>query len=35
VTRGRDFPAEVIKRLKTAGFKNITRFKEENYVVAK
>jgi hypothetical protein len=35
VTKGRDFPAEVIKRLKKAGFKEVQRFKEENYVIAK
>jgi uncharacterized protein len=34
IQRGRDFPAEVIARIKKAGFKNIKRFKEENYVIA-
>ncbi len=34
ITRGRDFPAEVIKRLETAGFTKIKRYTEENYVVA-
>lgn len=33
--RGRDFPAEVMKRLETAGFTDIKRYKEDNYVVAK
>jgi uncharacterized protein len=32
--RGRDFPAEVIARIKKAGFSSIKRFKEENYVIA-
>jgi hypothetical protein len=35
VTRGRDFPAEVIARLKKAGFAHVTRFAKENYVVAR
>jgi uncharacterized protein len=35
VQRGRDFPAEVIARIKKAGFKNIKRYKEENYVVGR
>jgi predicted methyltransferase len=34
VQRGRDFPAEVIARLKKAGFKTVKRFKEENYIIA-
>jgi uncharacterized protein len=32
--RGRDFPAEVIARIKKAGFSKVQRFKEQNYVVA-
>jgi len=32
--RGRDFPAEVIARLKKAGFSRVQRFKEENYIIA-
>jgi uncharacterized protein len=35
VTKGRDFPAEVIARIKKAGFKEVKRFKENNYVIAK
>jgi predicted methyltransferase len=34
VQRGRDFPAEVIARLRTAGFSDIKRYATENYVVA-
>ena len=34
VQRGRDFPAEVIARIKKAGFRTVQRFREENYVVA-
>lgn len=34
VTRGRDFPAEVIARLRKAGFSDIKRYAKENYVVA-
>jgi predicted methyltransferase len=34
VTRGRDFPAEVIARLRKAGFSKIERHAKENYVVA-
>ena len=33
VQRGRDFPAEVIARIKKAGFRTVKRFKDENYVV--
>ena len=35
VTKGRDFPAEVIARIKKAGFKDIKRFKEQNFIVAR
>jgi predicted methyltransferase len=34
VQRGRDFPAEVIARIKKAGFRDVKRFREENYIVA-
>lgn len=34
VTRGRDFPAEVIARLRKAGFSKVERYTKENYVVA-
>jgi hypothetical protein len=34
VRRGRDFPAEVIARLRKAGFLKIERYAKENYVVA-
>lgn len=34
VTRGRDFPAEVIARIKKAGFREVKRHKEENYIIA-
>lgn len=34
VTRGRDFPSEVIARLRKAGFSKIQRYAQENYVVA-
>lgn len=34
VQRGRDFPGEVIARIRKAGFKGIKRYKEENYVIA-
>jgi len=34
VQRGRDFPAEVIARVKKAGFRSIKRFKAENYIIA-
>ena len=35
VQHGRDFPAEVIARIKKAGFREISRFKDENYIVAR
>jgi uncharacterized protein len=34
VMRGRDFPAEVIARIRKAGFAKIERFAEQNYIVA-
>jgi predicted methyltransferase len=34
VTKGRDFPAEVIARLRRAGFRRIERFREQGYVIA-
>ncbi|HIH24360.1 TPA: methyltransferase domain-containing protein [Candidatus Woesearchaeota archaeon] len=34
MTRGRDFPAEVIARLRKAGFSKVERYAKENYVVA-
>jgi len=35
VQHGRDFPGEVISRIKKAGFLDIKRFKEENFIVAR
>jgi uncharacterized protein len=34
IARGRDFPAEVIARLRKAGFQKIQRFAKENYIIA-
>jgi predicted methyltransferase len=35
VQKGRDFPAEVIARIKKAGFAKVERFAEQNYIVAR